>query len=552
MKHLFLFTVLFMFVLSTSAAMGTTVTGVVVNAETLEPVAGVNVTLMMSRLIDISDEDGNFTFNGAPEIDDIIVAMKEGYEVLEEPITIEGNLVEVTLELVPFAVGSVIGTVIDGETSAPIANAIVSLNYTGISTATDESGNYSFEGVLTGDEIVSVYAQGYTVAEEQISVTAGETVEVNFELLLLGYGSITGVVTDAETSEPIAAANVSLLYSRISTTTDDNGNYSFDDVPAGDEVISASKVDYDGASQQIIVVTDETIEVNFELVPSGGGEPGFLSISGSVIDSESSAPIADALIILFGEGGRFSAMSNVEGDFSFYDIPAGDYVISTQAEYYEYVEQEIAVIENETVEVLFEMVYVGGGDPGPGSVSGMVIEENRTPVPDAALTLYNDLVTLETTTDLYGLFYFYDVADGDYIIRVEAEGFQPLEQEVTVAGETGIVLELTLTVLLTNVDDSDIVAVSKVYSLTNYPNPFNPTTTISFNLPTSSSLTLQIYDTSGRLIKSLADGEMWIAGSHSLIWSGADNNGQNVGSGLYFYKMKTEGYSEIKQMILLK
>lgn len=80
----------------------------------------------------------------------------------------------------------------------------------------------------------------------------------------------------------------------------------------------------------------------------------------------------------------------------------------------------------------------------------------------------------------------------------------------------------------------------------NYPNPFNPSTTISFSLPEKTNVTLKVYDTTGKLVDTLTEGIL-NAGNYSL-----DFNASDLASGVYFYKLETEGFSENKKMVLLK
>jgi hypothetical protein len=79
-----------------------------------------------------------------------------------------------------------------------------------------------------------------------------------------------------------------------------------------------------------------------------------------------------------------------------------------------------------------------------------------------------------------------------------------------------------------------------------HPNPFNSTTTITFELPAKSSVKLEVFDITGRAISTLIDG--WRnAGWHTVTF---DGNG--LASGLYFYKMETEGFIGYEKMVLLK
>ncbi len=88
-------------------------------------------------------------------------------------------------------------------------------------------------------------------------------------------------------------------------------------------------------------------------------------------------------------------------------------------------------------------------------------------------------------------------------------------------------------------------------AMLNYPNPFNPETTIKFDLPESSKITLKVYNTKGQLVKTLID-NFKTAGISTVIWNGTDNAGIQVSSGIYFYKLEASGYTEVKKMILMK
>ncbi len=85
----------------------------------------------------------------------------------------------------------------------------------------------------------------------------------------------------------------------------------------------------------------------------------------------------------------------------------------------------------------------------------------------------------------------------------------------------------------------------------NYPNPFNPQTTIRFSVRESAPVSIEIYNVKGQLVKTLLS-EVKSAGEHSVIWKGTDNNNRPVSSGVYFYKMNAGKYSSTKKMIMMK
>jgi hypothetical protein len=80
----------------------------------------------------------------------------------------------------------------------------------------------------------------------------------------------------------------------------------------------------------------------------------------------------------------------------------------------------------------------------------------------------------------------------------------------------------------------------------NYPNPFNPTTTISFTLPSKSFVSLKIFDALGREVSTLISEEM-PAGTYTRQW-----NAGRLASGMYFYRLQAETFSETRKLVLLR
>ena len=88
--------------------------------------------------------------------------------------------------------------------------------------------------------------------------------------------------------------------------------------------------------------------------------------------------------------------------------------------------------------------------------------------------------------------------------------------------------------------------------ITAYPNPFNPQTTLAFEIPGQRDVTISVFDLSGCLVRSLIVGETYTPGRHEMVWNGRDEKGRQVASGTYFYRLETGSYSETKSMTLLK
>ncbi len=85
----------------------------------------------------------------------------------------------------------------------------------------------------------------------------------------------------------------------------------------------------------------------------------------------------------------------------------------------------------------------------------------------------------------------------------------------------------------------------------NYPNPFNPSTSIRFGLKEAADVDLRIYDAAGRLVRVLVD-EQRKAGAYDELWNGRDNEGREVASGIYFYRLEAGAFMQTRKMVLLR
>jgi hypothetical protein len=85
----------------------------------------------------------------------------------------------------------------------------------------------------------------------------------------------------------------------------------------------------------------------------------------------------------------------------------------------------------------------------------------------------------------------------------------------------------------------------------NFPNPFNPSTIIQYELPRESHVKLDIFDVKGKYIRSLIDNKE-VAGTHNVQWNSQDRQGRKVPNGVYFYTITTNDFTQTKKMIFIK
>jgi len=103
----------------------------------------------------------------------------------------------------------------------------------------------------------------------------------------------------------------------------------------------------------------------------------------------------------------------------------------------------------------------------------------------------------------------------------------------------------------TEIEENELVNLPELLSCSNHPNPFNPETQIELALPQNSKVSITIFNSRGQKIKTLINRDL-SAGYHSFSWSGDDNFGKLVSSGIYFYRVTTEKKSVLNKMLLLK
>ena len=160
--------------------------------------------------------------------------------------------------------------------------------------------------------------------------------------------------------------------------------------------------------------------------------------------------------------------------------------------------------------------------------SALRITNNLIVANNQSETSYYDFTDLETEMDNT---YYYWLQSSEYDGTIEFFG--------PVSVKTGIISdENTVIPLITQLNAA-------------YPNPFNPSTTISFDVAERTLVNIGIYNIKGQKVKELVNEEV-SAGRYSVVWNGIDENYRQVASGVYFYKMQAEQYVQINKIIMMK
>jgi flagellar hook assembly protein FlgD len=105
--------------------------------------------------------------------------------------------------------------------------------------------------------------------------------------------------------------------------------------------------------------------------------------------------------------------------------------------------------------------------------------------------------------------------------------------------------------MLRRITGADGPPTATVLSLSAYPNPFNPATTLRYTVPSRGHVTIDVYDARGEVVARLVDEEKE-AGAYTVAWDGIDQSGARPGSGIYFARITSSGSSRTYKLTLLK
>jgi len=185
------------------------------------------------------------------------------------------------------------------------------------------------------------------------------------------------------------------------------------------------------------------------------------------------------------------------------------------------------------------------------NVSGSVVDEDGDPVAQAIVSISSS-VPVTAMTNASGAFTLEGVpGDATYNVIVEKYGKQTNSSTVISVEVADYTIPNPIVLLHDPLSESDITKPTVTTLKANYPNPFNPSTTIAFDISKDGHVALDVYNIKGQKVTTLVN-DIRSAGSYKVVWNGQDSAGHNVSSGIYFYRMQTEGYSAVKKMLLIK
>ncbi|MDZ4121018.1 MAG: carboxypeptidase regulatory-like domain-containing protein, partial [Candidatus Cloacimonadaceae bacterium] len=249
-------------------------------------------------------------------------------------------------------------------------------------------------------------------------------------------------------------------------------------------------------------------------------------------------PIPDITIHL---SGRPDVVTNQFGAFEFMYYPAGDYTVSCWVLGYADYSHQFSLPAGQ---ITYHNI-----SPVPlfsvGTVAGMVRNTQGIALSGVLLQV-EDFYTHSDASGNYVL----NLPIGTHTIVVTAPEYHSQNVNNVVVQENQTTA-LDITLIHESDNDDQVSAILETSLSGNFPNPFNPSTTIEFNLVKAAFTRLEIYNLKGQLVKTLAREELR-AGKHEVVWNGIDNTGRKVSSGIYLLRLSHDGKSYSRKMMMLK
>jgi carboxypeptidase T len=458
-----------------------------------------------------------------------------GYESQTfEDIIIDDDVTTLNVELIPSSSTIYLsGVVTDGDTGEPIANAVVAIQDFGIpSVTTNANGEYTIEDIYEFNYTIAVYSPVYAGLLEQHFVTASNN-EIDFELYAIPDGTF-------ENGEYESSWNLS-----------GNSNWVIDDV----NVYSGNY-----SARSGMIYDNQTSSLSISLFVQDDNEISFYQKISSETDYDYLRFYIDAEL-------QDSWSGNGNWEFETFNVESGFHTFKW--EYY----KDGGVSSFQDCVWIDEIQFPSDALViNPLQLDFLTLEACIGGLEFTITNLSDDEITITNIDELGEEIFIWFIEDFSITLPYNISAGEELEFLVRIAmpvRETGReiltdFLEINSSIgdyeIEINFDDELISNVENIiHEITkfngNYPNPFNPTTTFSYNLASESEVSLTLFNIKGQKIKTLVN-ENQTAGNHQVIWDGTDDNGKKVSTGIYFSHCDVNNgesdYTSVKKVLLLK
>lgn len=497
------------------------------------------------------------------------------------------------------------GSIVDESSKLPLQGSVKLLSSTasGKSACIKVSKDGTFEAkVIAGQYILQASAKGYVsefydnttdpTKATKLTINAKDTLKVSIGLAKYvppTYYSVSGKVTDTAGNAVRASIKYFVMNNKAiprehrGVATDKNGNYVISKVQENDTIVvfaepskgSSVLPEYYLDKKELseatrIAVTANLTGIDFKLDP----KPVYNnSISGKVSSTADEVLLAHVVLYNLNDkspkGMKRSVFTDtVTGEYKFTNINPGKYIALAIPErgyipsFYKadgtitmkWKLADTLVVGESTALSTINFKLVAGKDTGFAKITGKIKGNlSNSGKANGAVVYAYDLagnVSGVALVNEKGSFSMTGLLPGSYTVEVDKFGYTSSSVQATAvdyntAFNTSANLDL-IEQSVTAVESNNVIIAKNYQLYQNYPNPFNPTTNIKFELPQSGNIKIVVYNVIGKEIATLVN-DYRTAGVYNVTFDAS-----KLSSGVYFYKILTNGFTATKKMVLMK
>lgn len=490
--------------------------------------------------------------------------------------------------------GAIAGLVSDQATGNPVAGAVVTAYREGpgaqpSAVPTDGNGLYLISGLQPGNYLVRAVAQGYLAEWYQeaasvreaslVTVAAGDT-SSGIDFTLSGGGSIAGTVRSQRTGQPIAGARVEVTsatgpFMQVAFTGE-GGAYAVTGLPSGSYIVQASAREYvalyfEGvlrraeATPVVVNAPEATTGIDF-LLPARFPEGA--AIAGQVTDERTGEPLRGVRVfaVPLSSGATHRDLTDSAGVYLLNGLQPGRYVVwafknGYLVEFYD----NTQYWKDATPVVVRAGEHIAGIDfaltpkpSGPFVLAGRVVDEGALPASQAVVLVKKEgEIVAAALCDENGSYVVDELPPGQYEVAAQGickEGEAP-SVILTLSAAEPLHRDVNLVLATDKGSPYATGSLPKSFALVGvFPNPFNPSTEVRFDLPETAEVGIVIYNVLGQPVREVLEGVLE-AGRHVVVWDGRDQRGEPLASGVYLCRLEARApsgqhYRFVAKMVL--
>jgi hypothetical protein len=394
-------------------------TGSVVDGDSMQPLSGIAVTL--GDISTLTDSKGEFAFTDVNPTIYNLKFSKEGYSPLSTSLTLSSgqvlNLETVSLLTQSSKTTGTIRGIITSTTGKALAGVqVIAANK---ATVTDQTGSYQLTDLEPGEFNITVSLDGYHIASSQSSLTAGSTVLYSSSLEAINSGvaspaSVHGKIVDKTTSTPITGATITFSGAKTYVLkSNNNGVFENTNIDVGTYSVLIEKVGYMSLQSIVSLHSNSTSEFGTLAMQQPDPTITTASVEGTVTDN-SGVGLANVNVSVKDQ----NTTTDSQGNYRIEGIEAGAISISINADNYYLAVASVDALAGQNIVYSPQLTLIP-----EASMSGLILDANSSlPIKDALITL-NGSNTESVLTDIDGKYEIKPLNIGELTISLTKDGY---------------------------------------------------------------------------------------------------------------------------------